>query len=1451
MEKTLTPKTSAKGEAKRNSSLDKTRDGEKSRANGNTQLYTPSHASNPTNNGFSSNQIFHLQRTIGNRAVGRLIQAKLTVGRPDDEYEREADQVADTVMRMTAPSPPEDEENTVQTKPAFPTITPLVQRAQEDEEEPMQMKPAIQRQAEEAEEEESLQTKLAVQREAEEGEEEESLQTKLAVQRQPEETEEEELQTKLVVQRDHMEDEEEQVQTKPADIQSLCPECEKEAQRPPEEGEEETVQTKPAGIQRLCPECEKKMQRKMAPEEEKEETETAQAKRENSIQRKVDGVSASIQNPGAGAPLSPTVRARIQPVLGVDLGNVRVHSDSKARESARALQAKAFTNRNNIWLGHGQSAEDTALMAHEATHVVQQRGAANHSPHIQRKPSDYQHPEDGENVRQRMQQRIAEEVDTDTQDNAEQITSGQEGVASSTAESGKAAQEIDRGELAEKRRELEPEAAPDVDRPAQQEPQIEEAANTTEQEAEQPAEPLTEGEEQTPLDKGKKEEGVAEAAQQAASLAEQAFAAAASQPQPEQLAAVVPPKPVTPVDSKGAPLRADPQADAQVMDLAARAQILRQQGTSLRQQAADGRANSQILQGNIQAIKGRIGQAETGVSKAQTHLESRREVVEQAKEALTLSEEKTAKVAEEAPGVASKADEGKEETGPMVEEAREQAAASEAQSPDDEEAAAKAREQGGKVNQAGSDAMSVDDAISQTKAKAESLSEDAAKAQETNTQTKSKIDTIDTTLGQTDERLSQMANQNKQARAHLAGVAQGPATIRQRAEALDEQGSAMIRASFEIEDQLHKTQESYEAGMRSVPGLKEPERSTAPAAEGVIQRLPQDYRYEQRERVDVGQFVPEFLVGGHDPETERERQQREQRETLRRRAQIDEINRRAGGDFSQLSAADKMGIALNLTVQNLFTSAAETSWPNFLGHMVQGLIDPRVSLQGVVSGLNMTLSGVANLFSGEQWARDPLGNLLKSAADIVTGITIILGAITGLATAILAIIVALTIFTLGALGPALAPLASLCWTVMTVVGGWTIAFAKVALILQAVVFIKNLIEAAVATNAEQLSNQTDKLTEDATNAGGMIAIIGLAKAGEAVAKTPVGQRIAGSFQAAGEGLGLIRPSAVPGAGALAGAAPEPVPAAAAAPEPVPAGAAAPEPVPAGAAAPEPISAGAGAPEPVPAGAAAPEPVPPGTAAPEPVPAGPAAPEPVPAGAAAPEPIPAGAAAPEPVPAGAAAPEPVPAGAAAPEPVPAGAGAPEPVPAGPAAPEPAPAGGAAPEPTAEAAGAAPEGATPEQVTTQAPEQVNPSPKPGQPGSPEHKAARWAEYEARTPEGERWSYERWSNVYDANMTRATRAHAAADAYHQEIGWGQREVTIDVEGMPRRLDIADEAALRGVEYKTGYQTLTEANNWEIMRDQILVQRGWQIEWVFEGTASKPLLQALKDALIPFRFR
>lgn len=83
----------------------------------------------------------------------------------------------------------------------------------------------------------------------------------------------------------------------------------------------------------------------------------------------------AIHRRGVGMPLQPSLRRRLEHGLGRDLGHVRVHDDSTAHGATAALGARAFTHRHHIWLGRGESASDVPLMAHEATHVVQQ-GAA-------------------------------------------------------------------------------------------------------------------------------------------------------------------------------------------------------------------------------------------------------------------------------------------------------------------------------------------------------------------------------------------------------------------------------------------------------------------------------------------------------------------------------------------------------------------------------------------------------------------------------------------------------------------------------------------------------------------------------------------------------------------------------------------------------------------------------------------------------------------------------------------------------------------------------------------------------------------------------------------------------------------------------------------------------------------------------------------------------------------
>jgi hypothetical protein len=77
-----------------------------------------------------------------------------------------------------------------------------------------------------------------------------------------------------------------------------------------------------------------------------------------------------------GRPLEPAVQRDMEHALGHDFSTVRVHTDAQASESARSVEAAAYTVGENIVLGHGTTISGGSgreLLAHELTHVVQQR----------------------------------------------------------------------------------------------------------------------------------------------------------------------------------------------------------------------------------------------------------------------------------------------------------------------------------------------------------------------------------------------------------------------------------------------------------------------------------------------------------------------------------------------------------------------------------------------------------------------------------------------------------------------------------------------------------------------------------------------------------------------------------------------------------------------------------------------------------------------------------------------------------------------------------------------------------------------------------------------------------------------------------------------------------------------------------------------------------------------
>lgn len=74
--------------------------------------------------------------------------------------------------------------------------------------------------------------------------------------------------------------------------------------------------------------------------------------------------------------------------FGHDFGQVKVHTDDRAVESARAVDARAYTVGRDIAFGQGQYAPQTLegrrLLAHELTHVLHQTGGSKGAPALQR-----------------------------------------------------------------------------------------------------------------------------------------------------------------------------------------------------------------------------------------------------------------------------------------------------------------------------------------------------------------------------------------------------------------------------------------------------------------------------------------------------------------------------------------------------------------------------------------------------------------------------------------------------------------------------------------------------------------------------------------------------------------------------------------------------------------------------------------------------------------------------------------------------------------------------------------------------------------------------------------------------------------------------------------------------------------------------------------------------------
>ncbi|MEH2026803.1 eCIS core domain-containing protein [Nostoc sp.] len=127
---------------------------------------------------------------------------------------------------------------------------------------------------------------------------------------------------------------------------------------------------------------------------QEEQTQEEEVQTKPSLQRATNGSLQPGENiesrlnssKGGGSPLADEVRGFMEPRFDADFSQVRVHTDGAAVQMNQDLEAQAFTHGSDVYFGQGKSPGNNELMAHELTHVVQQKGGVLRRDVLQRTP---------------------------------------------------------------------------------------------------------------------------------------------------------------------------------------------------------------------------------------------------------------------------------------------------------------------------------------------------------------------------------------------------------------------------------------------------------------------------------------------------------------------------------------------------------------------------------------------------------------------------------------------------------------------------------------------------------------------------------------------------------------------------------------------------------------------------------------------------------------------------------------------------------------------------------------------------------------------------------------------------------------------------------------------------------------------------------------------------------
>ncbi len=134
-------------------------------------------------------------------------------------------------------------------------------------------------------------------------------------------------------------------------------------------------------VQRACAHC----------DQEKQKEEDVMRKENgggDASAKAAPAIVSEVLSSGAGQPMDGGTRQFMESRFGQDFSQVRIHTDSRAAESASAIQARAYTSGRDMVFGSGEyqpsSESGQRLLAHELVHVGQQGAIVTAERSIQR-----------------------------------------------------------------------------------------------------------------------------------------------------------------------------------------------------------------------------------------------------------------------------------------------------------------------------------------------------------------------------------------------------------------------------------------------------------------------------------------------------------------------------------------------------------------------------------------------------------------------------------------------------------------------------------------------------------------------------------------------------------------------------------------------------------------------------------------------------------------------------------------------------------------------------------------------------------------------------------------------------------------------------------------------------------------------------------------------------------